>query len=230
MRELEKLLDQVLAACRTAANTDLSEFINPEEKRLAIYEPSIRRLMQALKTEMEKVKIVFGNAYGQMFHFTAVPEPDKNNIPGAIKTDSNRAEIRQSLRGMEREAALDLIETKVKQNDLSFLHAVQTDPTQSYGSDFTNRLRLEYTRRNKPELMDNYEKAELEYNRIRANCAVLSGQMTKGFIDCGLENPIKEAERIEIFPPQSDLDASLVRKRLEKDFKEEVRSATQANG
>ena len=112
MNELEKLLDAVFSACRTARDTDLSQYVDQDGERLKLYKPIVNKLMNALKVEIDKQQIRLGNSYGQLMAFADIPKIDKDNIVEAIRVDSNRAEIRGSLKNMEREDALNLIEQK----------------------------------------------------------------------------------------------------------------------
>lgn len=213
----DRLLRNLRSVAEGALGRDLSQFVDPESERLKLYAGASRAVISLVKSEIERAQIALGNAKGQFFNLTAAPE-SKDDIGAVIK----RKEIRESLRSMDIEDALNLLNKKIlEENNLAFLHAIIDDPLGTFKPDAIDSLRIDYTKKNNPEAMAKYNKQLESYDETRKECAEFSGAAAQILVDLNLPNPITEKERWEAFPPRTAIEASMINLRVESEWKKE---------
>lgn len=222
------LLKSLRVAVNGADELDLSR-LKPEyaaEAKTKHITKAREALFNCLKRYMSLTTSTRGDVIGRFWHYTEWSPPKEALNRMAVET--SHREIRQMLRDIPKEEeepgtnlskraafVMKVVQGDNQQKALAFLHAMVSSPEDLISHDLLSGLRLNYTRKNSPELYADMTTAKGDYSSVRKACGIINAQCIEALgdiVDC-----LSEAERQEVFPPQDWYEKHLAQKRLQRE-------------
>jgi len=206
-------LNDLLASIEFVKNMDLRDY-KPEaaaKKRAAEIRKSRAAFLLGTKEELDKSQEAIQNLQTYALSFTA---PEKKEGMDAILDELRYREIRDRLLPLPVEERKAVIIEKTKEGNLDFLRAAAGSPIEILPEPLLTELRRAAAFERVPDLARAEADAIELYEIRRQKAAELNATAVKILMDSGLDDPVTETERSEVFTPRNEREASIVNARV----------------
>lgn len=209
---VEKPYKTVFNAIDTARKTTFSEFKEPEVKRSEMVKKQYLQLLEVFKGQIKHAALLRGNSRGQVLDATNPPAPVSEIAD--LKTTFIQREVRDYLKAKKPKDRNVEIEARTLSGDLSFLHAIVSNPVGDIMSEKTiGELRRAYVQKFQPKLLEREAEVNEIYDAVRSECGKINSTVIQRLMDSDISNPVTEIERSSVFVPEGR-DVELSQKRI----------------
>lgn len=198
---VERPYKTLFNAIDTAKKTSFTEYKDPGEQKSKLIHKQYLALLEVFKGQIEHAALLRGNGQGQVLHATE-PVAPRSEIAD-LKTTFIQREIRDYLKGLKHKDRNAEIERRTLSGDLSFLHAIVSNPVGDIMSEKTiGELRRAYVQKFQPKLLEREVETEEIYTSVRGECGKINALVIQRLIDSDIPNPVTEIERSSVFVPE----------------------------